>query len=157
MDQKPSFQIGPRTEYLFLVLPMLVLLALFILRVFTYPGFLILIVGGLLFFLWRGGHSLTVDAEGIREKLLGVCFRRIEWYEVIAVVCYPDSRQDRLGQETEILILLDEIWSRSIPEAVPEWFHFKHPFQSIYIDYGNFIHVFSTFTDVIYYGHTDMR
>lgn len=157
MDQKPSFQIGPRKEYLFLVPPMLLLLALFILRVFTYPGTLILIVGGLLIFLWQGGYSLTVDADGIREKLLGVCFRRIEWYEVTAVVCYPDFRADRLGQETEILIILDEIWARSIPEAMPDRFHFKHPFQTLYIGYGNFIHVFSTFTDVFYYGHTEMR
>lgn len=157
MDQKPSYQIGPRKEYLLLIPPMLAALAMYVLRLVTYPGYLILIVGGLLIFLWLGGHSLTVDADGIREKLLGVCFRKIPWYEVSAVVCYPNFQPERLGEETAILIILDEIWSRRIPEALPERFHLKHPFQTVYIDYGNFIHVFSAFTDVIYYGYTDRR
>lgn len=155
MNNEKSYKIGPRREFLALAAPLLILILLYVFRVYRITvsqtkGALIIIVTALLLFLWRGGHSLIVDQNGIHEKLFGVCFRLIPWEQVSAVICYPDFNMEKIGQEIRILIMLKGMKRMIIPSGDPERFHLKHPLKTLYIGHDNYSMVFAIFTPLTY-------
>ena len=151
MDNINSYKIGPRREYLLLAIPLFLIVLLFAFHIFKITvtqakGALIIVSGASILFFWRGGYYLIVDDCGIHENIYGLCFRKISWEQVSAAVCYPTFNGKTIGQEIRILILLKGCRQSSTPTVSPEYYHFKHPLKSLFIDYGNYTAIFAKYT-----------
>lgn len=151
MDSNDSYKIGPRREFLLLAVPLFLIILPFAFGIFKITvtqvkGALGIVSGASILFFWRGGYYLIVDHLGIHEHIYGLCFRNIPWEQVAATVCYPTFNGNMIGQEIKILILLKRQRRSSGSLDSPEYYHFKHPLKSLYIDYGNYTTIFAKFT-----------
>ena len=155
MNNENSYQIGPRPGYLTLAIPLFLLVLLFIVGIYKITvsqtkGALIIIAAALFLFLWRGGYSMTLDPNGIHERLFGICFRHIPWDRVAYVICYPDFNMEKIGSDMRILILLQGMKQMVMPSGDPERFHLRHPLKTLYVGFGNYSSVFALFTPLTY-------
>ena len=151
MNNNDSYKIGPRREFLLLAVPLFLIFLPFAFGIFEITvsqvkGAVGIVCCASILFFWRGGYYLIVDHLGIHEHIFGLCFRNIPWEQVSATVCYPTFNGNMIGHEIKILILLKGRVRNSGSLDSPEYYHFKHPLKSLYIDYGNYTTIFAKFT-----------